>query len=61
MQLEQSRRFKRLVADLTLDNAVLKEATPEKLLSPSRRRKAVMWFCRLGDTSRVSRYILIST
>ena len=27
MQLEQSRRFKRLVADLTLDNAILKEVT----------------------------------
>jgi transposase-like protein len=27
MRLEQARRLKRLVADLTLDNAILKEAT----------------------------------
>ncbi|MCK5485736.1 MAG: IS3 family transposase [Desulfobacterales bacterium] len=34
-------RLKKLVADLALDNAILKEASFGKLISPARRRRAV--------------------
>ncbi|HVC23093.1 MAG TPA: IS3 family transposase [Candidatus Dormibacteraeota bacterium] len=38
---DENGRLKRVVADLTLDNAMLREAAPGKLLSPARRRDAV--------------------
>ncbi len=38
---KENTRLKRLVADLSLDNAILKEADEAKLLSPSKRRKMV--------------------
>ncbi|NIS62768.1 MAG: IS3 family transposase, partial [Proteobacteria bacterium] len=38
----ENSRLKKLVADLSLDNAILKEASPGKLLSPSKRRKMVL-------------------
>ena len=42
-ELEQENgRLKRLVADQALDNAILKEVSPGKLLSPTRRREAVV-------------------
>jgi transposase-like protein len=34
-------RLKRLIVDLSLDNAILKEADEAKLLSPSKRRNMV--------------------
>jgi hypothetical protein len=43
---KENGRLKRLVADLILDNAILKQVLREKFLSPLRRRKAVtveMW------------------
>ena len=51
LRLEQTKRFKelekenirlkRLVADLSLDNAILKDTSLGKLVSPTRRREAV--------------------
>ncbi|MFO0831252.1 MAG: IS3 family transposase [Phycisphaerales bacterium] len=38
---EENLKLKRLVANLALDNAILKEAANGKLLSPARRRAAV--------------------
>ncbi|MGD0834701.1 MAG: IS3 family transposase [Candidatus Dormibacteria bacterium] len=38
---DENVRLKRVVADLTLDNAMLKEVARGKLLSPARRRDAV--------------------
>ncbi|MGR3295979.1 MAG: IS3 family transposase [Candidatus Bathyanammoxibius sp.] len=38
---KENTRLKKLVADISLDNAILKEAAPGKLLSPSRRRQVV--------------------
>ncbi len=34
--------MKRVVADLALDNTILKEGCPGKLLSPSKRRTAII-------------------
>ena len=43
-ELEQENlRLKKLVANLSLDNAILKEAAQGKLLSPAKRRQAVAW------------------
>ncbi|MFC1919612.1 IS3 family transposase [Chloroflexota bacterium] len=39
-------RLKKLVADLSLDNAILKEASPGKFLSPSKRRLKVDYICQ---------------
>ncbi len=39
---KENSRLKKLVADISLDNAILKEAAPGKLLSPSKRRTAVI-------------------
>ena len=68
-ELEQENsRLKRLVADQALDNLILKEARPRKLLSPTRRREAVGHVretlavserraCRvLGQVRRTQRY-----
>jgi len=41
----ENARLKKLVADLSLDNAMLKEADEVKLLSPSKRRKLVFQVC----------------
>ncbi|MFC1964317.1 IS3 family transposase [Chloroflexota bacterium] len=42
-ELEQENsRLKKLVADLSLDNAILKEVSPGKLLSPLKRRKLII-------------------
>ncbi len=38
---KENTRLKRLLADLSLDNAILKEADEAKLLSPLKRRKMV--------------------
>lgn len=38
---KENTRLKRLVADLSLDNDILKEADEDKLLSPSKRRKMI--------------------
>ena len=38
---KENTRLKRIVADLSLDNAILKEADEAKLLSPLNRRKIV--------------------
>ncbi|MDD4877302.1 MAG: IS3 family transposase [Dehalococcoidales bacterium] len=39
---KENARLKKLVADLSLDNAILKEAVGGKLLSPSRRHKMIV-------------------
>jgi putative transposase len=50
---DENRRLKHLVADLTLDNQILKEVAPGKILSPGRRRDAVHHVCeRLGVSER---------
>ncbi|MBX3040930.1 MAG: IS3 family transposase [Bdellovibrionaceae bacterium] len=78
LQIDQARRLKelenenlklkKLVADLALDNSILKEVKQGKLLSPSRRREAVEFTierfgiserraCRLlGQNRRTQRY-----
>ncbi|MEZ6194500.1 MAG: IS3 family transposase [Planctomycetota bacterium] len=38
---DENRRLKKLVAEQALDNAMLKDIAPGKLLSPTRRRRAV--------------------
>ena len=38
-------QLKKLVADLSLDNAILKGSRPGKLLSPSRRRQVISQVC----------------
>ncbi|MDL2324611.1 IS3 family transposase [Ruminococcaceae bacterium OttesenSCG-928-A16] len=38
---KENARLKKLVADLSLDNAILKDIAPGKLLSPAKRRLAV--------------------
>ena len=38
---KENARLKRLVADISLDNAMLKEARLGRLLGPSRRRQVV--------------------
>ncbi|MDP7359930.1 MAG: IS3 family transposase, partial [Pseudomonadales bacterium] len=70
-ELEQENsRLKRLVANQALDNLILKEAAPGKLLSPTRRRETVGHVrealviserraCRvLGQVRRTQRYTL---
>ncbi|MBM4447380.1 MAG: IS3 family transposase [Chloroflexi bacterium] len=47
----ENTRLKRLVADLSLDNAILKEAAPGKLLSPSKRRRIVELVCQVLSVS----------
>ena len=66
---EENKRLKHAVADLTLDNQVLKEAASGNLVSPERRRKCVDHVraifkvserraCRvLGQSRRTQRYI----
>ena len=39
---KENQRLKRAVADLTVDNMILKEASKGKLLSPERRRRCVV-------------------
>jgi putative transposase len=39
---KENARLKKLVADLALDNAILKEASGGKLLSPSRKRRIII-------------------
>jgi len=41
---KENGRLKRMLADLTLDNAILKEGARETS-EPSRRRKVVRWVC----------------
>ena len=48
---KENQQLKRLVADLALDKAMLKEGIPGKLLSPKRRRQAVV---KLQSAFRVS-------
>ena len=51
-QLEtENTRLKRAVADLTLDNQILKEASEGKLLSPTRRRRCVEHVKEIFDVS----------
>ncbi|MDP2943086.1 MAG: IS3 family transposase [Candidatus Omnitrophota bacterium] len=40
---KENTRLKKIVADLTLDNSILKEAGRGKLLSPVKRRRAIDW------------------
>ena len=42
---QENNRLKKLVADLSLDNSILKEGGKGKLLSPSKRRRAVEHVC----------------
>jgi transposase-like protein len=42
---KENTRLKKLVADLSLDNAILKRGGPGKLLSPSKRHKMVTYVC----------------
>ncbi|NIM90213.1 MAG: IS3 family transposase [Candidatus Aminicenantes bacterium] len=46
LELENA-RLKKLVADLSLDNAILKEASPGKLLSPAKKSRAVSHVCKV--------------
>ena len=48
---QENARLKRLVADLSLDNSILKEVAAGELLSPARRREAV---CHAQATLLVS-------
>ena len=59
----ENTQLKKAVADLTLDNMILKEVGPKKLLSPAKRRRAIYWVreqmavserraCRVLDQSR---------
>ncbi|MDD3021922.1 MAG: IS3 family transposase [Alphaproteobacteria bacterium] len=49
----ENARLKRAVADLTLDNLILKEVSTGKLTSPERRREAVIYAQqKLGVTER---------
>ncbi|HUU36722.1 MAG TPA: IS3 family transposase [Candidatus Desulfaltia sp.] len=51
-ELEQENaRLKKLVADLSLDNAILKEAKPGKLLSPAKKSRAVDHVCEVMEVS----------
>ncbi|MFC1989398.1 IS3 family transposase [Chloroflexota bacterium] len=50
---KENARLKKLVADISLDNAILKEVVGGKLLSPSKRRKAILCVQRkLGISER---------
>ena len=50
---KENQRLKRAVADLTVDNMILKEASKGKLLSPERRRRCVVRVQqRLGVSER---------
>ena len=50
---KENQRLKRAVADLTVDNMILKEASKGKLLSPERRRRCVVRVRqRLGVSER---------
>ena len=70
MRIEQVKRLKELekeniqlkelVADLSLDNAILKKEDEAKLLSPSKRRKMVIKVCRSGDLLPLIAYHLLS-
>ncbi|MEJ2048079.1 MAG: IS3 family transposase, partial [Dehalococcoidia bacterium] len=52
-ELEQENsRLKKLVADLSLDNAILKEASPGKLLSPPKRRMLIENICKVLRVSQ---------
>jgi putative transposase len=42
----ENTRLKSLVADVTPDKGILKEAAPGKLLSPHKRRQAVIRACK---------------
>ncbi|MFH1625714.1 MAG: IS3 family transposase [Pseudomonadota bacterium] len=70
---KENARLKKLVANLSLDNAILKEAAGGKLLSPSKRRKIVIQVqeklgisqrraCTvLGQVRKTQRYLLCIT
>ena len=48
---EENRKLKQLVADLSLDKTILREALGKKMVSPAHRRAAVRW---AGEACRVS-------
>ena len=48
---KENLRLKRLVADLSLDNQILKRGNGGKLLSPAKRRRAVERVCSRLDVS----------
>jgi putative transposase len=62
MRVEQARRLKelekedarlkKLVADLSLDNSILKEAARGKLLSPPKRRKLIVYITQSLSASQ---------
>ena len=58
-ELEQENgKLKRLVANLSLDNLVLKDISSGKHLSPERRRSAVSHACKRGVSERHACHLL---
>ena len=52
LRIEQAKKLKHLVADLSSDNVILKEASGGKLLSPSRKRKVIIQVQEPGISQR---------